>query len=68
MNFTIRLKELRESKKLSQEQLARALNVHRSYITKIEKGERLPGRDLLIKIANKFGCSVEDLIMFENSK
>ena len=62
----VRLRELRERRKLTQGQLAMRIGVHRSYITKIEQGHRMPGRDLLFRLVRDFGCRVEDLIEFES--
>ena len=60
-----RLKDLRTERKLSQGQVAMRVGVHRSYIAKIEHGQRMPGRDLLFRLANIFGCRVDDLIAFD---
>ena len=57
-----RFREFREARKLTQGQLAQRLGVHRSYITKIEKGVRLPGRALLFQLARKLEVSVEELL------
>ena len=62
MMHTIRLKQFRERKHLSQAQVAMRVGVHRSYITKMEQGHRLPGRDVLFRLARVFGCHVEDLV------
>jgi len=59
---TIRLKEFRDQSRLSQRQVAMRVKVHRSYITKIEQGHRLPGRDVLFRLADLFGCHAEDLL------
>lgn len=64
MNFSERLKELRESKMLSQEILADELGIPRSSIGHYESGEndRLPRRDRLDKIASYFNVSVDYLL------
>lgn len=58
----VRLRELREARKLTQGQLAVLLKVHRSYINKIELEQRLPGRDLLLRLADFFDVPVEKLV------
>jgi transcriptional regulator with XRE-family HTH domain len=67
MGFPERLKELRESRGLSQEALADTLGIPRSSITHYEKSqlddkERLPRRERLEKIADYFGVSVDYLL------
>lgn len=64
MNFSKRLKELREKKGLSQEQLADRLNIPRSSMTNYESGddERIPRPKRLESIAEFFGVSVDYLL------
>ena len=54
---TIRLKQLRTESRITQEQLARYLDVDQSMITKLEKGTRSLNITLIEKICNLFGCS-----------
>lgn len=68
MRITVRLRDLRESKKQSQGQLAMRLGLHRSYIAKIEQGHRVPTLDVLYRLAHHFGCRMEDLISLESDK
>ena len=58
----IRLRELRQARELSQGRLAQMVKVHRSYITRLEQGERLPGRELLFRLARTFGVRAEELL------
>ena len=53
----IRLKQLRKESKITQEQLARYLDVDQSMITKLENGTRNLNVTLIEKICNLFGCS-----------
>ncbi|MBS6503322.1 MAG: helix-turn-helix transcriptional regulator [Clostridium sp.] len=55
------LKELRKEKKLTQEQLAKKLNVKQSTIASIEIGRREPSNELMIDIANFFNVSLDYL-------
>ena len=67
--FSERLKMLRKEKGLSQQELADMLCVVRQTVSKWEKGLSLPDADMLIKLANALGISVNELlgIQMENS-
>ena len=58
----VRLKELRKKKGFSQLRLATDLNTTQNTISRYETGEREPGIDDLIKIADYFNVSVDYLI------
>lgn len=58
----VRLKELRKKKGLSQLRLATDLNTTQNTISRYETGEREPGIDELITIADYFNVSVDYLI------
>lgn len=58
----VRLKELRKKKGISQLRLAIELNTTQNTISRYETGEREPGIDELIKIADFFHVSVDYLI------
>jgi len=58
----VRLKELRKKKNISQLRLATELNTTQNTISRYETGEREPGIDELIKIADYFNISVDYLI------
>ena len=58
----MRLKELRKKKGLSQLRLATDLNTTQNTISRYETGEREPGIDELITIADYFNVSVDYLI------
>ena len=53
----IRLKQLRKESKITQEQLAKYLDVDQSMITKLENGTRSLNITLIEKICSLFGCS-----------
>ena len=57
-----RIRELRQEKQLSQEELARLLGVDRSAVAKWETGTNLPRAEKLIMMARIFGCSVDELL------
>jgi len=63
MDFSKRLKELREKKGLSQEELAEKLDIPRSSVTHYENNAaRIPRQNRLNEIADFFGVSVDYLI------
>lgn len=55
----IKLKELREQRELSQEELAARLGVAQGTICDIERGRRGPSLELLAKISKFFGVSTD---------
>jgi len=55
------LRDLRQAKELSQDELARQLGVSRQSIISLEQGEYLPSTRLLLDMINFFNCSVADL-------
>ncbi|MDH4419970.1 helix-turn-helix transcriptional regulator [Bacillus cereus] len=68
MAFSKKLKELRESRGLSQEELAAKLNIPRSSITHYENSDdRLPRKSRLLEIANFFCVSVDFLLSEESA-
>lgn len=62
MNFNEKLKELRIQKGLTQEELAEALFVSRTAISKWESGRGLPSIDSLKAIADYFGLTIDELL------
>lgn len=60
--FHINLKEIREEKGLTQEQLAKAINVVRQTVSKWERGLSMPDVDLLMKIAHVLDCTIDRLL------
>ena len=41
--------------------LARMIKVSRSYITKMESGKAQPSAEVMFRIANYFGCKVDEI-------
>jgi len=60
-----RLRELREARGLTQEELAKALGVTRQTIIAIEKGKYDPSLRLAFKIARFFNVKIEDIFIYE---
>jgi transcriptional regulator with XRE-family HTH domain len=60
-----RIRELRNSRGLSQEQLALKANLNTSFIGAIERGVKKPTVDTLEKIITALDISVQDFFNFE---
>ena len=63
MEFNEKLQSLRREKGLTQEELARALYVSRTAISKWESGRGYPSIDSIKAIAVFFGVSVDELLL-----
>ena len=64
----MRLKELREGKKETQQQLSIILNVSQTMISRYELGESWPDIETLIAIAQHYYVSVDYLLGISESK
>lgn len=62
MNFSKRLVELRQSRNLTQKQLARELNLSEVGIQNYEGERRKPAFDILIALADYFDVSLDYLV------
>lgn len=60
-NFSIRFKELRKTKNLSQQKLADILGISKSSVNMYERGEREPGLEMVEKIADFFNVDIDYL-------
>lgn len=58
----MRIKYLRQKKKISQQKMAMDLNMNQNTVSRYETGEREPGIKELIMIADYFGVTVDFLI------
>ena len=65
MEFHEKLQELRKNKGLTQEELAEALYVSRTAISKWESGRGYPNIDSLKEISQYFSVSIDDLLSGE---
>lgn len=61
------LKELRESRGLQQKDIAKFLGISESSICLYEKGKREPPIEVLIKLADFFGCTLDELVKGETN-
>jgi transcriptional regulator with XRE-family HTH domain len=62
MEFKDRLKKIRTEKGLSQSQLARAIEVHVTNISRYERGENMPTSEVLAKLAGVLGVTADFLM------
>lgn len=60
-----RLRDVRRQKNITQEQLAIAAGISRPYLSDIERGRKIPGGDVVLRLANACGVSVEDLFFID---
>lgn len=60
-----KLEEIRKQKSLSQEDLAKALEVSRQTIGSLENGRYNPSIILAFKIAKYFNMNIEDIFIYE---
>ena len=63
-----RLRELRESKKLSQEQLAKIIGVAQNTISAYESDMRQPSYDVLASLSRLFRVSADYFLGFNNRR
>ncbi|MCP3967168.1 MAG: helix-turn-helix transcriptional regulator [Lentisphaerae bacterium] len=61
-SFSSRLIHLRKEKGLTQEELAKEINVSRVNLSYYENGQTMPRKKVLDKIAKVLNCKVADLI------
>ena len=62
VQFGKKLREIRLKKNLSQGDVSRILQVHRSYISGLERGMRNPSLLTVRKIAKALGVNAKELI------
>ena len=65
MEFNEKLQELRKSRGLTQEELAEALFVSRTAVSKWESGRGYPSIDSLKEISKYFSVTIDELLTGE---
>ena len=65
MTLAEKIKILRKEKKILQEDLSRAIDVHSKHISRYENGKATPGPDILKKMADFFEVST-DYLLYDN--
>ncbi len=63
-----RLRELRESRSMTQEDLASLVSVSRQTIISLEKGKYNPSITLAHNLARVFHLNIEEVFIFEESE
>lgn len=66
--FAKNLKVFRQMKKISQEELADIAELHRTYVSSVERGERNISIDNMEKLAKALGVDVRELLSPDNLK
>ncbi|CAH7096701.1 Cryptic phage CTXphi transcriptional repressor RstR [Vibrio chagasii] len=64
--ISVQIKDLRDSRNLSQDEVAKALGMAKSTYIKYEKGTQSPQLETIEEIANFYGVTVEELITTES--
>lgn len=68
VEFSQRLKQLRAEKHLTQAQVAQRIGVTASMVSSYETDIRLPSYEVLVKIANVFGVTIDYLLCQEDKR
>lgn len=63
--ISVRLKELRKIKGYTQQQVAKYIGITRCMISSYENDIRLPSYDILLKLAELYGVTVDYLLRME---
>jgi transcriptional regulator with XRE-family HTH domain len=66
MNIGEQIKKLRTAKKMTQSELAEKINVTKATVSAYENGTRQPSYEVLIKIAELFRVSTDNLLGYSN--
>lgn len=68
MNFTNRLKDLREDEDKTQVEIATFLNIHQTTLSKYEKGTTDIPTEILCKLADYYRTSTDFILMRTNER
>jgi transcriptional regulator with XRE-family HTH domain len=60
----LRIKEIRQHRKISQDKLSEKLDIDPKYLSRIEVGKATPSLDLLVKTASILNVEVKELFEF----
>ena len=63
-----RLEEIRKQRGITQEELAKALEVSRQTVSSLENGRYNPSIILAFKIARYFNMSIEEIFIYEEEE
>ena len=62
MELGSKIKNIRYNHNISQEELARRLEINRNYLSRIETNKSLPTAEILAKLAVSFNISIDTLL------
>lgn len=68
VDFSQRLKQLRKDKHLTQAQVAKRIGVTASMVSSYETDIRLPSYEVLVRIADVFGVTVDYLLCRQDKR
>lgn len=68
MTLADNIRNMRQAAKLSQEELAKTLGVHQTYVSMLERGLNVPSIEILERMADVFDCSVDLLLGREKKR
>jgi transcriptional regulator with XRE-family HTH domain len=60
--FAARLRRLRRDRNLTQVQLAAAAGLERNHLARLERGERHPTWETVLRLAAALGCTPNDFL------
>lgn len=60
--FAQKLKQLRYSNNMTMNELGKQIGISKQALSKLESGQREPSLYTVVKIANYFNCSLDDLV------
>ncbi len=63
--FGEKLQCLRKRRNLTLTELGKILDVHNTFVSQIEKGRRVPNAEMIIKVADTFGVTTDQLMRDE---
>ncbi len=67
MNYYPRLRDLREDHDLTQDELVKILNMHKTTYTNYEQGKREPPFELIIKLAKFYNVTIDYIAGLTNN-
>lgn len=62
--FGAKLRKIRKERNLSQEELSKAAGLDRTFVGKIERGERSPSLQTISKLATALDINIQELFSF----
>ena len=62
MDLGSKIKNIRYNHNISQEDMAKILEINRNYLSRIETNKTLPTAEILTKLAEKFNVSIDSLL------